>query len=65
MNVDGKSGCRLLVDCGADGTLGMVLSIVMVVRGFYQGGEQQEDSEKERKALEHEKSVPKGLIDSL
>ena len=40
MDVGGKSGCRLLVDRGADGTLGMVLSVVMVVRDLYQGGKE-------------------------
>jgi hypothetical protein len=36
----------LVVGCGADGAFGMVCSIVMVVKGFYQSGKQEEDYKK-------------------
>lgn len=43
----GVSLIRLLVGCDADGAFGMVFPIIMVVKGFYQSGKQQEEYEKE------------------
>jgi len=41
-----EAGIGLLVGCGADGAFGMVCSIVMVVKSFYQSGKQEKDYKK-------------------
>ena len=42
----GKPCVCLVVGCDADGAFGMVCSIVMVVKSFYQSGKQEKDYKK-------------------
>lgn len=46
INRSGIPGVCLVVGCDADGAFGMVCSIVMVVKGLYQSGKQEEDYKK-------------------
>ena len=47
INRSGISSVCLVVGCDADGAFGMVCSIAMVVKGFYQSGKQEKDYKKE------------------
>jgi len=46
INRSGKPGAGLVVGCDADGTIGVVVTIVMVVKGLYHGGKEEKDYEK-------------------